>query len=158
MSEKYKLSTKLVLKVSDDLNSYADRHVVIYRGQGPWTNPDTWSLPGVDGVGEDALINGTREKFGLETNISDWQKLAEVPNPANNEINHLWLYERPLKESDLSAFFKHVAGVEAMPLSALWKDRADHTKRMSPALETIMQAALVSDNDGFRTLFKPAMG
>ena len=35
-----------------------------------------WSLPGVDGSGEQALVNGVQSKFGLHTNIADWEKLA----------------------------------------------------------------------------------
>ena len=155
MIKEHKLSTKLVFKVCDDLQSYADKHVVIYRGQGPWTNPDSWSLPGVDGADADGVVDSVREKFGLETQIDDWKKLAEVHNPANNEINHVWQYDRPLKEADLTAFFKHVAGVEVMPLSDLRQDRAEGKKKMSPALDTIMDAAQGSDNEDFHILFEP---
>jgi len=156
MTDTYKLTTKLVLKVSDDLNSAADRHVVVYRGQGPWTNPDSWSLPSVPGTNPDDLAESVREKFGLETQNADWKKLGEVHNPANNEINHVWLCDRPVKEKDLASFFQHVAGVEAIELSALWAEQASNKKTMSPALDTIMQASQGSDNDEFRALFAPA--
>jgi len=153
MSDTHKQSIKLILKVSDDLRSYDDRHVVIYRGNGPWTNPDTWSLPGVDGSGEQALVNGVQSKFGLHTNIADWEKLAEVFNPANDEINHVWQYHGCLDTSDLQNFFNHVADVKAMPLSTIRDDIEKQHKTPSPALETIIDASVTSSNAKFRLLF-----
>lgn len=90
------------------------------------------------------------------TSPDDWEKLEEVLNKENNEINHVWRYiGGELNEADLGLFFNHAAGVQASHLPSFWESRMNDKVNLSPALRTIMDAALVSDNPAFQLLFGP---
>ena len=86
------------LKRSSKLLIYDSRHYLycVYRGPGEWSNPNTFSLIGTDGDTLDGVLRQVREKFHLGTEASDWSVTGKVENPADNEINTIWTFGRPI--------------------------------------------------------------
>src|ERR1700729_2295627 len=86
------------LKRSPKLLIYDPRGYLycVYRAPGDWSNPNTISLIGTDGDTVDGVQRQVREKLDLATAADDWSVAGTVDNPANNEINAIWTFGRPL--------------------------------------------------------------
>ena len=86
------------LKRSSKLLIYDLRHYLycVYRGPGDWSNPNTISLIGTDGDRLDGVLRQAHEKFRLATQAGDWSVIGKVENPANNKINTIWTFGRPI--------------------------------------------------------------
>ena len=86
------------LKRSSKLLIYDSRHCLycVYRAPGDWSNPNTISLIGADGDTLDGVLRQVRERFRLATEAGDWSVIGKVENPANNEINTIWTFGRPV--------------------------------------------------------------
>jgi hypothetical protein len=86
------------LKRSSKLLIYDPRRYLycVYRAPGDWSNPNTISLIGTDGDTVDGVRRQVREKLDLATAADDWSVAGTVDNPANNEINTIWTFGRPL--------------------------------------------------------------
>lgn len=110
----------------------------VFRAPGPWTNPDSHSLPGTDGETLEGVIKQAEEKFGLTSTAEDWEYLGAVPNPANNEVNHLWRFKHIVDVLELRV--KSIGGLLAFDGSRYWDIRAKDPSRISPALASIMDA------------------
>jgi hypothetical protein len=106
----------------------------VYRGQGDWTNPNTVSLIGTDGDTLDGVLRQVHEKFRLATEAGDWSVAGRVENPANNEINTIWTFGRPID----SLVFLPAAygGLLCLKPSALRL----FDKMLSPAALSVMRA------------------
>ncbi|MGA8653003.1 MAG: hypothetical protein WB677_20745 [Xanthobacteraceae bacterium] len=106
----------------------------VYRAPGPWTNANSLSFVGVDGDTIDGVLRQVREKFRLGTEANDWSVLGTVPNPADNEINTIWKFARPID----SLLFSPAAygGLLCVKPSALQL----FDKMLSPALLSVMRA------------------
>lgn len=145
-----KQSSKLLIPTEPE------RFPFVWRGEGARTNPYTWSLPSIDGDGSERLAEDVYRKFLLNTKFSLWEKIAVIPNPYNAEINHLWAYAEA-KDPHLS--LDHIDGIAKHGLSVIWDLRMRSESMISPALTTIMdQAILTQDNLRLRTLFEPEAG
>jgi hypothetical protein len=123
-------------KRSSKLLIYDSRRYLycVYRGQGDWTNPNTVSLIGTDGDTLDGVLRQVHEKFRLATEAGDWSVAGRVENPANNEINTIWTFGRPID----SLVFLPAAygGLLCLMPSALWL----FDKMLSPAALSVMRA------------------
>jgi hypothetical protein len=123
-------------KRSSKLLVYDSRRYLycVYRGQGDWTNPNTVSLIGTDGDTLDGVLRQVHEKFRLATEAGDWSVAGRVENPANNEINTIWTFGRPID----SLVFLPAAygGLLCLRPSALWQ----FDKMLSPAALAVMRA------------------
>jgi hypothetical protein len=124
------------LKRSSKLLIYDSRRYLycVYRGQGDWTNPNTVSLIGTDGDTLDGVSRQVHEKFRLATEAGDWSVAGRVENPANNEINTIWTFGRPID----SLVFLPAAygGLLCLKPSALRL----FDKMLSPAALSVMRA------------------
>ena len=124
------------LKRSSKLLIYDSRHYLycVYRAPGDWSNPNTFSLIGTDGDTLDGVLRQVREKFHLATEAGDWSVTGKVENPANNEINTIWTFGRPID----SLVFVPAAygGLLCLKPSALWL----FDKMLSPAALSVMRA------------------
>ena len=124
------------LKRSSKLLIYDSRHYLycVYRGLGGWTNPNTISLIGADGDTLDGVLLRLREKFNLVTEAGDWSFTGKVENPANNEINTIWTFGRPID----SLVFLPAAygGLLCLKPSTLWL----FEQMLSPAALSVMRA------------------
>jgi hypothetical protein len=123
-------------KRSSKLLVYDSRRYLycVYRGQGDWTNPNTVSLIGTDGDTLDGVLRQVHEKFRLATEAGDWSVAGRVENPANNEINTIWTFGRPID----SLVFLPAAfgGLLCLKPSALRL----FDKMLSPAALSVMRA------------------
>jgi hypothetical protein len=123
-------------KRSSKLLIYDSRRYLycVYRGQGDWTNPNTVSLIGTDGDTLDGVSRQVHEKFRLATEAGDWSVAGRVENPANNEINTIWTFGRPID----SLVFLPAAygGLLCLKPSALRL----FDKMLSPAALSVMRA------------------
>ena len=124
------------LKRSSKLLIYDSRHYLycVYRGQGDWTNPNTFSLIGTDGDTLDGLLRQVSEKFRLATEAGKWSVIGKVENPADNEINTIWTFGRPID----SLVFLPAAygGLLSLKPSTLWQ----FDKMLSPSALSVMRA------------------
>ena len=124
------------LKRSSKLLIYDSRHYLysVYRGHGDWTNPNTFSLIGTDGDTLDGVLRQVRERFRLATEAGDWSVIGKVENPANNEINTIWTFGRPVD----SLVFPPAAygGLLCLKPSTLWQ----FERMLSPAALSVMRA------------------
>ena len=86
------------LKRSSKLLIYDSRHCLycVYRAPGDWSNPNTISLIGADGDTLDGVLRQAHEKFRLVSEAGDRSVAGKVENLANNEINTVWTYARPV--------------------------------------------------------------
>jgi hypothetical protein len=123
-----KRSSKLLI---DDARRYL---YCVYRGQGDWTNPNTVSLIGTDGDALDGVLRQVHEKFCLATEAGDWSVAGRVENPANNEINTIWTFGRPI--DSLNFLPAAYGGLLCLKPSALRL----FDKMLSPAALSVMQA------------------
>jgi len=123
-------------KRSSKLLIYDSRHCLycVYRGHGDWTNPNTFSLIGTDGDTLDGVLRQVRERFRLATEAGDWSVIGKVENPANNEINTIWTFGRPVD----SLVFPPAAygGLLCLKPSTLWQ----FERMLSPAALSVMRA------------------
>jgi len=124
------------LKRSSKLLIYDSRHYLycVYRGHGDWTNPNTFSLIGTDGDTLDGVLRQVRERFRLATEAGDWSVIGKVEDPANNEINTIWTFGRPVD----SLVFPPAAygGLLCLKPSTLWQ----FERMLSPAALSVMRA------------------
>ena len=124
------------LKRSSKLLIYDSRHCLycVYRGHGDWTNPNTFSLIGTDGDTLDGVLRQVRERFRLATEAGDWSVIGKVENPANNEINTIWTFGRPVD----SLVFPPAAygGLLCLKPSTLWQ----FEQMLSPAALSVTRA------------------
>ena len=124
------------LKRSSKLLIYDSRHYLycVYRGHGDWTNPHTFSLIGTDGDTLDGVLRQVRERFRLATEAGDWSVIGKVENPANNEINTIWTFGRPVD----SLVFPPAAygGLLCLKPSTLWQ----FERMLSPAALSVTRA------------------
>jgi len=124
------------LKRSSKLLIYDSRHYLycVYRGRGDWTNPNTFSLIGTDGDTLDGVLRQVRERFRLATEAGDWSVIGKVENPANNEINTIWTFGRPVD----GLVFPPAAygGLLCLKPSTLWQ----FEQMLSPAALSVMRA------------------
>ena len=123
-------------KRSSKLLIYDSRHCLycVYRGHGDWTNPNTFSLIGTDGDTLDGVLRQVSERFRLATEAGDWSVIGKVENPANNEINTIWTFGRPVD----SLVFPPAAygGLLCLKPSTLWQ----FERMLSPAALSVMRA------------------
>ena len=124
------------LKRSSKLLIYDSRQYLycVYRGPGHWSNPNTISLIGTDGDTLDGVLRQVREKLRRVTEAGDWSVAGKVENPANNEMNTVWTYARPVD----SLVFVPAAygGLLCLKPSALWLFET----MLSPAALSVMRA------------------
>jgi hypothetical protein len=124
------------LKRSSKLLIYdSRRHLYcVYRARGGWSNPNTISLIGADGDTLEGVRRQVREKLDLPTAADDWSVTGTVENPADNEVNTIWTFARPLDRLT----FRPAAygGLLCLKPSTL---RLFGTM-LSPALTSVMQA------------------
>jgi hypothetical protein len=124
------------LKRSSKLLIYDSRRYLycVYRAPGRWSNPNTISLIGTDGDRLEGVCRQVDEKFGLATAADDWSVSGTVENPADNEVNTIWTFGRPLDHLT----FRPAAygGLLCLAPSTL---RLFDTM-LSPALMSVMQA------------------
>ena len=80
------------------------------------------------------MLQQAREKVGLATEAADWAAAGTVENPANDEINAIWILRRPVD----SIVFRPAAygGLLCLKPSTLTL----FDTMLSPALRSIMQA------------------
>jgi hypothetical protein len=125
-----------VLKRSSKLLIYdSRRHLYcVYRAPGDWSNPHTVSLIGTDGDTRDDVCRQVGEKFDLATVPGDWLVAGVVENPADNEINMVWTFARPL--DNLTFRPAAYGGLFCLKPSTLRL----FDSMLSPALRSIMQA------------------
>ena len=124
------------LKRSSKLLIYDSRHCLycVYRAPGDWSNPNTISLIGADGDTLDGVLRQAHEKFRLVSEAGDRSVAGKVENLANNEINTVWTYARPV---DSLLFVPAVyGGLFCLEPSALWLFQ----QMLSPAVLSIMRA------------------
>lgn len=111
----------------------------VYRAPGPWTNPDSYSLPGTDGNTVEGVVEQAESKFGITSTAEDWEYLGSAENPANDEINHIWRYAHQLDEIQLRV--KAIGGLHAFDATRYWDIYNKDPARISPALASIMHNA-----------------
>jgi len=126
----------MALKRSSKLLIYDSRRYLycVYRAPGDWSNPNTISLIGTDGDTLEGVRRQVQEKLDLATAAGDWSVAGTVENPANNELNIIWTFGRPLDHLT----FRPAAygGLLCVKPSTL---RLFGTM-LSPALTSVMQA------------------
>jgi hypothetical protein len=124
------------LKRSSKLLIYDSRRYLycVYRALGDWSNPNTISLIGTDGDTIDGVRQQVREKLDLATAAGDWSVAGIVENPANNEVNTIWTFGRPL--DNLTFRPAAYGGLLCVAPSTLRLFGI----MLSPALTSIMQA------------------
>jgi hypothetical protein len=80
------------------------------------------------------VLRQVREKLRRVTEAGDWSVAGKVENPANNEMNTVWTYARPVD----SLVFVPAAygGLLCLKPSALWLFET----MLSPAALSVMRA------------------
>ena len=109
---------------------------VMYRAPGPWTNPNSISFLGSDG-GEitNESIKQIQKKTGLSVEIDAFTKLAEIPNPANNEINNVFKLQAEVDSMTFSP--SETGGIMCVNPLTMWE--FVYKEMISPAALTIIQ-------------------
>lgn len=123
------------LKCSSKLLIYDSRRYLycVYRGPGDWSNPNTISLIGTDGDSLDGVLRQVHEKFRLATEAGDWSVTGKLDNPADNEINTVWTFGRPIDSLVFTP--ADYGGLLCLKPSTLWL----FEQMLSPAALSIMR-------------------